>query len=256
MSRAKPLFVFSFTLFLFPLFCFALDPPIVVINEIAWMGTNFSYNDEWIELYNNSNSTLNVEGWQLISEDGALKINLKNKILPQSFFLLERTDDSTIPKIKADIIYTGSLNNKGEHLKLLNEQGIIIDEINCLSEWFFGDNQTKQTMERKSPLSSGENPDDWQNSSISEGTPREKNSLIEIKIEKNEPKKTNYVYPDENTKNGDSPSLKNEEVLPESKKVPGSSPLRFWAVLLIAIGIAIVSAIFFLVLKDKKIRHK
>ncbi len=26
----------------------------VLINEIAWMGTTASYNDEWIEWYNNS----------------------------------------------------------------------------------------------------------------------------------------------------------------------------------------------------------
>lgn len=26
----------------------------VVINEVAWMGTSYSYTDEWIELHNNT----------------------------------------------------------------------------------------------------------------------------------------------------------------------------------------------------------
>ena len=52
-----------------------------------------------------------------------------------SYFLLERTNDETVPDIKADLIYKGGLNNKGEHLRLINEQGKIVDEIDCSSEW-------------------------------------------------------------------------------------------------------------------------
>ncbi len=100
----------------------------VVINEIAWMGSNNggtateNANDEWIELYNNGSSEINLEGWILVAADGAPNIilsNAANKIIPAGgFFLLERTDDNSVPSITADLIYTGSLSNDGEKLIL------------------------------------------------------------------------------------------------------------------------------------------
>ena len=154
------------------------ESPSVVINEIAWMGTENSANDEWIELFNNSAKSINLEGWSLVSADGKLKINLSGKIQANSFLLLERTDDTTLPEIKADIIYKGSLSNKGKHLKIISSSGKLIDEVNCSSGWFAGDNKTKQTMERINPLISGNNPSNWQTSKIPGGTPKAKNSNL------------------------------------------------------------------------------
>jgi len=154
------------------------ESPSVVINEIAWMGTENSANDEWIELFNNSEKSINLEGWSLVSADGKLKINLSGKIQANSFLLLERTDNTTLPEIKADIIYKGSLSNKGKHLKIISSSGKLIDEVNCSSGWFAGDNKTKQTMERINPLISGNNPSNWQTSKIPGGTPKAKNSNL------------------------------------------------------------------------------
>jgi len=39
----------------------------IVINEIAWMGTENSANDEWIELY--SDQQVNLTGWILEAAD-------------------------------------------------------------------------------------------------------------------------------------------------------------------------------------------
>lgn len=36
----------------------------VAISEIAWMGTRTSYYDEWIELYNNTASPIDLIGWR------------------------------------------------------------------------------------------------------------------------------------------------------------------------------------------------
>ena len=42
-------------------------PPLtVVINEIAWMGTSATNSsDEWIELYNNSSTSIDLADWTL-----------------------------------------------------------------------------------------------------------------------------------------------------------------------------------------------
>ena len=156
----------------------AADSLDVVINEMAWMGTENSYNDEWIELYNNPSDSINLEGWKLVAEDGTPEINLTGGIPGQGFFLLERTDDETVPDVEADLIYKGSLNNKGEYLKLIDDRGKIIDEIDCSSGWFAGDNTFKKTMERKNPLLSGSDSSNWQTSQEPGGTPRAENSQV------------------------------------------------------------------------------
>ena len=148
----------------------------IVINEIAWMGTENSHNDEWVELYNNSSSDLELKDWRLLSKNGTPEVILENKIPGKGFFILERTDDTSLPEIKADLIYKGNLNNTGEHLKLINSEGKLVDEVDCSSGWFAGDNSTKQTMERKSPLLSGNNPESWQTSQNPGGTPKAENS--------------------------------------------------------------------------------
>jgi len=88
----------------------------VIINEIAWMGTTVSANDEWLELFNNTTGPIILDGWILKSADEKLKINLKGVISARGFYLLERTDDTTVPNITADLIYKGALSNTGEDI--------------------------------------------------------------------------------------------------------------------------------------------
>ncbi len=165
----------------------------VVINEIAWMGTKDSYNNEWIELYNNSNLSKNIDNWNIRTKSGSLKVNLKGIIPPQGFYLLERGNEDTLPKIKADIIYTGYLKNSGEDLILYNDIGKIIDEVDCSLGWFAGNNQTKQTMERINPVL-GAKINNWQTSKNSGGTPKSKNSIKKnIEQKKEEEKLITYT---------------------------------------------------------------
>ncbi len=147
----------------------------IVVNEIAWMGTESSYSDEWIELYNNTDSAVNLDGWALKAVDDTPKIDLAGIIPGKGFYLLERTDDTTIPNITADHIYTGALSNKGEYLQVFDSQNNLVDEVNCGDGWFAGNNSTKQTMERINPLLAA-NPSNWQTSQNPDGTSKAQNS--------------------------------------------------------------------------------
>ena len=189
----------SLFFFSLPLFVKAASPLDVVINEIAWMGTEVSYNDEWIELYNNANQTINLDAWILKAGDETPTINLAGQIPAYGFYLLERTDDDTLPDILADQIYKGSLENNGENLKLLDNSENLIDSVDCSDSWFSGDNDTKQTMERKDSKLSGTDPDNWQISQNPGGTPKAQNSVpkkdqLEQKIQP-EPQPKSLVYP-------------------------------------------------------------
>jgi len=174
-NLSSPLFVILF-LILIPSVTVATKPLDVVINENAWMGTKISYNDEWVELYNNTGNTINLGGWLLKAIDGTPKINLTGVIPGKSFYLLERTDDNTVPEISADQIFTGALGNSGENLELYDNSGNLIDSLTCASGWFAGDNTTKQTMERKNSQLSGSDSSNWQTSQNPGGTPEAKNS--------------------------------------------------------------------------------
>ncbi len=122
----------------------------VLINEIAWMGTENSYNDEWIELKNIWGVPLDLSGWQLLDKDGQVAVIFEEEsiISPNDFYLLERTDDETVPGIPADLIYTGSLNNTDEALYLFDDKCQLEDKVIAAGGWPAGDNTGKRSMER------------------------------------------------------------------------------------------------------------
>ena len=160
----------------------------VVINEIAWMGTQAEAVDEWIELLNTTEESIDLSGWILESQDGSLKTSLSGVIPAYSFWLLERTDDTTIIDIEADQIYQGSLADSGEILELRDGKGNLIDFIDCFLGWFAGDKESQSSMERIDPKVSGNLATNWQtnngqkingydkNSQPIFGTPKAENS--------------------------------------------------------------------------------
>lgn len=136
----------------------------VVISEIAWMGTTYSYSDEWIELYNNTDSDISLNGWTLSATDGTPSISLSGTIPAKAYFLLERTDDTSVPGISSDLIYSGALGNTVEVLELKDSSGSLIDSVNS---WYAGDNGTKATMERISTTVSGTTSSNWKTAATS-----------------------------------------------------------------------------------------
>lgn len=110
----------------------------VVINEICWAGAAWDHTAEWIELFNTTDLPIDLEGWQLISSDGAPHIRLHGVIQPQTddvaasgYFLLERGSDESVPGIAADLVYQGALTDLGEMLALIDSTGRIIDTVNA-----------------------------------------------------------------------------------------------------------------------------
>ncbi len=161
-------------------------PLTVLINEVAWAGTFASSSDEWIELMNTSDSTIYLEGWRL-TDGGDINILLSGILTPHGFYLLERSDDETISNISADKIYTGSLNNSGDRLELLDPENAIIDTADGSSGWPGGDASTRASMERRGGDDRAGNWGDyigWGGTGLDArgspvgGTPRQINSLF------------------------------------------------------------------------------
>ena len=142
----------------------------VIFNEIAWMGTNNSANDEWIELRNISGTQVNLSSWQILDKEKQIKIIFATGTIPiNGFLLLERTDEDSVPNVTADLIYSGGLNNTNEALYLFDQNCQLQDEVLANSNWPAGESDSKRTMERKSDLG-------WQTSLNAGGTPGRENS--------------------------------------------------------------------------------
>jgi hypothetical protein len=125
----------------------------VVINEIAWMGSNVSSNDEWIELYNRGDAAQDLTGWSVVATDGTPAIELTGTVPAGGYYLLERQDDDSVPGETADLVYPfgNSLGNSGEVLELRNGASAVVDTVNGSDSWAIGgDNSSKETVQRTS----------------------------------------------------------------------------------------------------------
>ncbi len=182
----------------------------VVINEIAWMGTKASDEDEWIELYNRTSKTINLSGFRLYSSglgpyiifgsDSSDKTTVNSSIAPHGYYLIERTNDETVGDISAD--WYGSFNNGlegngdsnwGENLYLAynkNNSTTTLDYVSVCqgNRWCGGLGYSYRTMERVDPDVRGDVSDNWftnilyikngrdKNGNAILGTPKSRNS--------------------------------------------------------------------------------
>ena len=146
----------------------------LIINEVAWMGSANSPNDEWIELKNISGAPLDVSGWQIIDKGEQIKTTLEGKISSGNFYLLERSSDNSSPNVPADQIYAGPLGNSDEGLKLFNKNCDVIDQVMADPNWPAGDNAQKRSMERGADFSWHTYNGSGENGVL--GTPKKENS--------------------------------------------------------------------------------
>jgi len=152
----------------------------IIFNEIAWMGSPLrdgesatkASQSEWMELKNNSDGEVDLAGWQIMDDSEKFNIVFSDgdKVAKSGLYLLERTDDDSVPGIAADKIYTGALPNSGEWLRVFDDGCTLVDEINASAGWPGGDNVTKQTLERTVGDFS------WHTSLAPGGTPKAENS--------------------------------------------------------------------------------
>ncbi len=124
----------------------------VLISEIAWMGSMASPADEWIELTNTGTLPLDLSGWRIVADDGSPDIRLSKDIPPGGYFLIERTNDESVPSIPADLVasFGKGMSNAGETLRLKDASGTDVDVVVGGADWknIGGDVKTKETAQR------------------------------------------------------------------------------------------------------------
>jgi hypothetical protein len=148
----------------------------VVINEVAWGGTEASPQDQWVELRNNTDQSIDLTGWMLrwrrkqptTPEEEQWKIvYLSGTIAPDGYYLLERLHEDTVSDVTANLIYDTTppysleLSALGEVIELVNADDAVVDTANAdhpeRDGWIAGIGSDGLppfgTMERIDPLS-------------------------------------------------------------------------------------------------------
>lgn len=161
----------------------ATTPLDVVVSEVAWSGMPADPNDEWIELYNNTGSDIDLTGWRLYTADTP-NITLSGVIPANGHYLLERTDDTSIPDRTADDIYTGALTNSpAEIITLTNSLSEVIDVVGrqLSGAWFAGTSTPdRRPMVRANLTAPGTLASSWE-TGVPGGTPL--NSILDNDID-------------------------------------------------------------------------
>ena len=128
---------FYFVVLLFLFFIPVINASII-INEIMYDPEENDNNHEWIEIYNNGNEEINLEGWKFYEANTNHGLELSqgdNAIINQDEYVVIVQNPNTFLDDYRN--YSGkildsvfSLSNEGEYLALKNSTGAIIDEVN------------------------------------------------------------------------------------------------------------------------------
>ncbi len=138
----------------------------VVINEVAWMGTNATSSDEWLELFNNKPQAVDLTGWKLRGGGQEIDLgSLNSYIAGHSYMVLAKsgvmsrglTNYYSLPE-------DFSLNDAGDVLTLNDNYDRLIDGVDNGSGWMAGINSTStgaHTMERVDSRGEGSDSGNW-----------------------------------------------------------------------------------------------
>lgn len=154
----------------------------VIINEIAWMGTESSSSDEWIELYNKTGSEVDIENWSIGgagSSDECLNFSdaedfTTTIIEPYGYLVYGAHEDDVKDSSEKNMVdiwdATITLSNGSpEEVNLYDSSGCDGTPIDTVSQsdgdWFAGENPSdtskRKTMERVSPCDPGTDSENW-----------------------------------------------------------------------------------------------
>lgn len=166
----------------FPAFTNASTESNIIISEIAWAGSSFSSADEWIELTNMSNQSVDISGWSLSGASSEPLVFPAGSILNSySTFLISNyantnTNSSlnTQPQMVTTVV---SLPNDKLTLTLTTPNGIVVDSAGAGGALFAGKSGGTgssvdgrfRTMERINILMNGSEKEAWADADVSKG---------------------------------------------------------------------------------------
>ncbi len=157
-----------------------LPPQSIVINEIMY--TPVGGEPEWIELYNRTNLSINLNGWEIndvFTTPTTVMINQDVFIEPNSFLILSRSaaifDFHRLIPSEVFVLSLPSLNNDIDGVVLKDNRGLQMDSVLYSNQW---GGTNGYSLERLSVNASSNLLTNWGSSlDIEQSTPGRINSL-------------------------------------------------------------------------------
>lgn len=109
------------------------EPPQIVINEINYKSSDTNNAGDWVELYNNSGSSVDLSLWTFQDEGAIYTIPVGTTIANNGFVVLTQdkllfaTQHLNILNVIGDIGF--GLSNGGEQLSLVDDRGCTVDVV-------------------------------------------------------------------------------------------------------------------------------
>ncbi|MBE0638028.1 MAG: lamin tail domain-containing protein, partial [Bacteroidales bacterium] len=165
----------------------------IVFNEINYKSSSEFDTGDWIELYNPDSIPANISGWEFKDEDDNHVFNIPYGTVIQPGGYLVLCNNSQLFEQKHPDLdcfigdFEFGLSTNGELLRLFNNTGELIDQVNYGAElpWPEEPNGQGPTLELKNPFLDNSLPESWCASS-SYGTPGEVNSCTVYTVVNND----------------------------------------------------------------------
>lgn len=162
----------------------------IVINEINYNSHPNYDSEDWIELYNNSKSPIDISEWVIKDESNDNSFILPhNTILNGEGYIVFCRDTTAFKTIYGnDVRIMGDLgfglNNSGDQVRVFDRNNYLIDSVlyDDAAPWALEADGKGHTLSLVDPLSDNSLPSSWK-TSLSIGTPGKKNDFLVTSLE-------------------------------------------------------------------------
>lgn len=154
------------------------EPGDVFVNE--FMSAPPSGQTEYIELYNPTSKSFNVQGWTINDNTGSLKTIASSRVIfPPGKFIVIAPDSTLMNSFPGIHLLTmgtdfPSLNNSGDDIVLRRADGALLDSLRYASSW--GGDRT--ALERRTTSIAATFRENWGDSPEHAGTPGGANAIV------------------------------------------------------------------------------
>ena len=158
----------------------------VVINEINYHSSENFDTEDWVELYNPNNITVQIGLWEFKDSGDNVFIFPENQEMPPESYLVLCKDLDAFSQLFPNVSniiggFEFGFNNAGEQIRLFDSDGLLVDivEYNDTSPWPIASDGNGPTLELVDPSSDNSLGENWSSSNVNGGTPGEINSVID-----------------------------------------------------------------------------
>lgn len=168
----------------------------IIINEINYNSSDDFDTDDWVELYNNSDTEQDLSGWVFMDSDNDHIFKMpESTIIKADSYLVLCEDQEAFSGLQTDVDnfigdFDFGLSGGGELIRLYDNVDYLVDSVRYTddSPWPEAADGDGATLSLKDPNSDNSLPENWE-AGASHGTPGSSNN--QVAVEDNETKIVN-----------------------------------------------------------------